>query len=88
MPAFRPSRPTRPSLTPGSLRARRAGDVVELAMVRTAHAFLAGRPDPVWYREGARVTGSLVRINSVMRRVVVALPEGLATFQEEDVEAV
>jgi hypothetical protein len=85
VPAYRPSRPV-PAPVP--LHAHRAGDVVELAMVRTAHAFLAGRPDPVWYREGARVTGSLVRINSVMRRVVVALPEGLATFQEEDVEAV
>ncbi len=85
MPAYRPSRP---SLAPVPLRAHRAGDVVEIEMVRTAHAFLAGRPDPVWFREGARVTGSLVRINSVMRRVVVALPEGLATFQEEDVETV
>lgn len=85
MPAYRSSRP---ALAPVPLRAHRAGDVVEIEMVRTAHAFLAGRPDPVWYREGARVTGSLVRVNSVMRRVVVALPEGLATFQEEDVEAV
>ena len=85
MPAYRPSRP---SLAPVPQRAHRAGDLVEIEMVRTAHAFLAGRPDPVWYREGSRVTGSLVRINSVMRRVVVALPEGLATFQEEDVEAV
>ncbi len=85
MPAYRPSPP---SHAPVPLRAHRAGDLVEIQMVRTAHAFLAGRPDPVWYREGARVTGSLVRINSVMRRVIVALPEGLATFQEEDVETV
>jgi hypothetical protein len=85
VPAHRSSRSP---LAPVPLRAHRVGDVVELAMVRTAHAFLAGRPDPVWYREGTRVTGSLVRINPVMRRVVVALPEGLATFQEEDVEAV
>ncbi len=85
MPA---TRPFRSPLAPVPLRALRAGDVVEIKMVRTAHAFLAGRADPVWYREGARVTGSLVRINSVMRRVVVALPEGLATFQEEDVETV
>jgi hypothetical protein len=85
VPAHRPSHP---SFAPVPLRAHRVGDVVQLAMLRTAHAFLAGRPDPVWYREGARVTGSLVRINPMMRRVVVALPEGLATFQEEDVEAV
>lgn len=85
MPAYRSSPP---SHAPVPLRAHRAGDVVEIQMVRTAHAFLAGRPDPVWFREGARVRGSLVRINSVMRRVVVALPQGLATFQEEDVEAV
>lgn len=85
MPAYAPPRSP---LAPVPLRARRAGDVVEIRMVRTAHAFLAGRSDPVWYREGARVRGPLVRINSVMRRVVVALPEGLATFQEEDVETV
>ena len=85
MPAYRPSPP---STAPVPLRAHRAGDQVEIQMVRTAHAFLAGRPDPVWFREGARIRGSLVRINPVMRRVVVALPEGLATFQEEDVETV
>ena len=85
MPAYRPSPPLHP---PVPLRAHRTGDVVQIRMLRTAHAFLAGRPDPVWFREGSEVTGSLVRVNPVMRRVVVALPEGLATFQEEDVETV
>lgn len=80
--------PPRSLAAPVPLRARRPGDAVALVMVRDAHAFLAGRPDPVWFAQGARVTGRLVRINPVMRRVVVALPQGLATFQEEDVETV
>lgn len=79
--------PVPPHASPHPLRARRAGEVIELAMLRDAHAFLAGRPDPVWFRSGSRVSGTLVRVNPVMRRVVVALPQGLATFQEEDVEA-
>lgn len=79
-----PSRsPTRAAPPPD----RRSGEVVELTMLRDAHAFLAGRSEPVWYRRGTRVVGPLVRVNENMRRIVVALPEGLATFQQEDVEA-
>lgn len=70
-----------------SLRDRRAGEVVELTFVRDAHAFLAGRSEPRWFTRGSTVSGQLIRVNETMRRVVVALPAGLATFQEEDVEA-
>ena len=79
--------PSRSRAREASPPVRRSGEVVELTMLRDAHAFLAGRSDPVWYRRGTRVAGPLVRVNANMRRIVVALPEGLATFQQEDVDA-
>jgi hypothetical protein len=78
----------RSSPTLRSLRDHRAGDVVELTFVRDAHAFMAGRTEPSWFARGTTVTGHLIRVNPTMRRVVVALPTGLATFQEEDVEPI
>lgn len=67
---------------------RRTGEYVALRMLRDAHAWFVGHRDPVYFARGTRIEGSLVRHNTTMRRLIVALPEGWATFDEEDVELI